>query len=398
MQNFLEKSFYSLKNRNFRLYFTAHFISVAGSWMESVALGWLAYEMTGSGTQLGLILGLSTLPLLLFGLVGGYVGQRYENYKVLIYTQNLFGVVPLIVACLIFANKLTIEVLYFSALWVGLMRIVDEPVRQGFMKTVVGKENLQNAGSLFSSVTAFARISGPVLGGVIIQFFGAGVCFLLNAISFFYMSYIIRKMDKEKFFHTPDLVKEKNILESLKYVYNHKDVFVMLIIGVVMGTFMYEFQTLFLIYAKTIFQGTVLSYSFIISVFSAGAIVAGIHSAANKEVNMSKLRKSGIVLSIVYFTQAIVPNIWIFLISVFCVGFFLIQFSIMAGTLLKSVCDDKHLSIVMALWSMACIGMLSIGSIMAGTFSDHYGVRFVTIFYSSAFFLSVLLLTRYRLK
>lgn len=394
MQNFYSKYFESLENKNFRLYFFAQFISLSGSSMQSVALAWLAYQITGSGTQLGIILGLTCLPLLLFGLFGGYIGQRYEHYKILRITQNLLGVVPLIVAVLIFVNKLNICVLYFAALWAGLITIIDQPASQSFMKTVVGNKNLKNAGSLFSSASSFARIAGPVFAGIIIQVFGAGICFLLNSLSFFYMSYAIHKMDKSTFFGNVNLVKEKYILESLKYVYQNRNIFMLLIIGIMMGAFMFEYQTLFLLNAKTVFQGNVSAYSFMISSFAIGGMFGGLHSAGKNNATFSNLRNIGVLLSVVYFLQVFVPYYLVFLVIVFAIGFFLIQFSIMSGTPLRLACDDKHMSIVMALWSMATVGMLSVGAILAGALSDHFVVKTVTVLYSTLFFISILITTQ----
>jgi MFS family permease len=394
MKTFFDNAFYSLKNRNFRLYFIGQFFSLAGSWMQSVALGWLAYELTGSAAHLGTILGLSTLPLLIFGLVGGAFGQRYENFKILVWTQLFYGVMPVLVSIFYFTGNMNLSILYIAALWVGLMRIVDQPVRQGFMSTVVGKSDLKNAISLFATVSAFARIVGPLLAGVFMQSFGAGFCFLFNGLSFFFMSYIILSMDKSKFYINESEKKEKNIWNSVVYIYNNKKVFNCLFLGAMLGTFVYIFQTTFPVFAKTVFSGNVLSYSVMMTFFSLGAICGGLFTAGQKDLSLKKVRNLGIFLSVIYFMEGVVSDLNLFLFVIFIFGFFLIQFTSTVNTILQTNTENKHLNVVMSFWSMGVMGMASIGGVVAGVMSDMVGIQNTIFMISLLVLVCVLSLAR----
>lgn len=392
MTEYFDHAFFSLRNKNYRLYFLGQLVSLAGSWMQAVALGWLAYELTNSETQLGIILSLSTLPIIIFGLVGGYIGSRYDNYKIILKTQFIYGAMPLLISLIYFLGEINIWHLYMASLWVGLVRVVDQPARQSFMPTVVGKEHLKNAISLFGSISALARIVGPLLAGYCMHYFGAGICFLLNGVSFLVMYFLLKKMDQGLFHGITNEKKEKNVFESIKYIWHEKNVLYCLVIAFTLGTFVYIFQTIFPIFAKTIFSGNILVFSYMLTAFSSGSILGGLYGAGDSVLSSKKVTMYGVSVSIFFILQIISPNFYFFLGAIFCTGFFLILLTTNVNTILQTNTESKHMSTVMAFWTIGVMGMTSIGSIFAGSISELYGVKSavfvcaVALFFVSMYF------------
>ncbi len=192
MRGAVTQTFSSLRVRNFRLYFTAQLISVSGTWMQSVAQAWLVLHLTGSGVDLGIVVGLQFLPMLLFGPFGGLVADRVDKRKLLFVTQSAGGFLALVLGILVVTDAVVLWQVYLLAALLGVVNLFDNPVRQTFMIEMVGRDDLPNAVSLNAVIMNGSRVVGPAIGGVIITVFGLGVCFFVNAASY------VRRADRSR--------------------------------------------------------------------------------------------------------------------------------------------------------------------------------------------------------
>ncbi|MCI0468877.1 MAG: MFS transporter, partial [Nitrospirae bacterium] len=157
-----EQRFSALYVRDFRLFWFGQIISLSGTWMHSVAQGWLVYSITKSPLYLGLIATLSSLPILLFTLFGGMVADRYPRRNVLIFTQMLSILPALSVAILTDLNIIKVWHIGAAAFFLGTINAFDVPTRQAFLAEVVEKASITNAIALNSMAFNGARIIGPI--------------------------------------------------------------------------------------------------------------------------------------------------------------------------------------------------------------------------------------------
>ncbi len=178
-------TFRALKSRNYKLYFTGQSVSLIGTWMQKTAVSWVIYSMTHSAFMLGISIFASQFPSFLFSLFGGVISDRYDKYKVLLFTQVASMIQATLLAILILTGKSTVwEILTISVL-LGIINAFDVPARQSLVYQMVDKkEDLSNAIALNSSMVNLARLIGPAISGIVLQKFGAGICFLSNAASF----------------------------------------------------------------------------------------------------------------------------------------------------------------------------------------------------------------------
>src|SRR5216683_6286494 len=174
----------ALRHRNFRLYLTGQIISTAGTWMQSVAMPWLALTLTHSAFLVGLVLATQFLPVLVGGPLGGVVADRYPKRNVLMATQALF-IVP---AFTLFTLSATGHAQYWmvlvAAFLVGTVNLFDVPARQSFVIEMDGRQDLMNAIALNSSVFNLAAVIGPSIAGVLIAVVGLPFCFLVNSCTY----------------------------------------------------------------------------------------------------------------------------------------------------------------------------------------------------------------------
>ena len=147
-----DRTFRSLRIRNYRLYFFGQVVSFTGTWVQSVAQMWLVLELTGSGVALGVVTALQFLPMLLFGIWGGVVADRFDKRRVLMWTQSAGAALAFALAVLSLTDVLTLWMIYGFALALGFVTVIDNPTRQSFAVEMVGPEDLSNAVGLNSTI------------------------------------------------------------------------------------------------------------------------------------------------------------------------------------------------------------------------------------------------------
>ena len=177
-------TFAALRHRNFRLFYSGQTISLTGSWMQSVAFGWLVLLLTNSAFYLGLVGALQTLPVLLFSFLGGVVADHTSKLRLLFITQAVLMLLALVLGVLVEANVVRVWMLCSLVFLSGTAMAFDIPVRQSFIVDLVGRPDLPNAIALNSTLFNATRVIGPAVGGELIAAVGLANCFFLNSASF----------------------------------------------------------------------------------------------------------------------------------------------------------------------------------------------------------------------
>ncbi|HXF70294.1 MAG TPA: MFS transporter [Thermoflexus sp.] len=176
--------FRALRHWNYRLYFIGQLISLSGTWMQTIAQNWLVYRLTGSPVGLGVMNGLSVLPLLPLALFGGSLADRFPRRWLIVTTQSLMMGQAFLLAWLIWSGHIQVWHVWVMAMLLAAFQMLDVPARQAFVVEMVGEEDLGNAIALNSSLFNFARIIGPSLAGLVVATLGEAMAFFLNGLSF----------------------------------------------------------------------------------------------------------------------------------------------------------------------------------------------------------------------
>ena len=257
-----QRTFSSLKVRNYRLYFVGQAISMCGTWMQTVGQAWLVLKLTGSGTALGLVIALQFLPVLILGPFGGVLVDRLPKRRVLFITQLASALPALILGVLVSTNTVQLWQVYVLAACLGLVATVDNPIRQTFVLEMVGPENLSNAVTLNSVMLNAARIIGPAIAGLLIATVGLAACFYINAASYLAVLVALGLMKVGELTVLPPTKRAKGQLrEGFRYVWSTPVLRDSLTMMAIVGTLSYEFQVLLPLLAKYTFHGTAATYS-----------------------------------------------------------------------------------------------------------------------------------------
>ncbi|HVN61421.1 MAG TPA: MFS transporter, partial [Gaiellaceae bacterium] len=234
------RTFSSFRYRNYRLFFTGQAISQTGSWMQRIALGWFVYQLTHSAFAVGIMALASFLPFTVFGLFAGVLTDRLDARRTVIATQAGQLVTASALAWIAIAGIAQPWMLYVIAFVNGMVLVLDVPSRQQLTYRMVGREDLPNAIALNSSLFNASRIFGPAVAGMVYGFTGAGVCFLVNAISFLAVLLSLFAMRTREFyplaeFERPEILRGTR--EGIAYVLRRRRMLVILALTVVLSTF-----------------------------------------------------------------------------------------------------------------------------------------------------------------
>jgi MFS family permease len=284
----------SLRQRNYRLFFFGQLVSVAGTWMQTVAQSFVVLDLTHSGTQLGLTTAVRFLPMFLFGPLGGVFADRMDKRRVLYLTQTLAGLLAAAFAVLVGTGSIRLWTVYLLALALGFVNVFDNPARQAFISEMVTAKDLPNAVTLNSVAMNMARVFGAALGGVIAAALGLALCFGINALSFGAVLISLAAMRGSELFPAGRLPRRKRqVREGLRYVRSTPELLIPLVMIAVIGTLAWEFQVSLPLMANKVFGGGAAAYGVMASVMGVGAVVGGLISAARPRPRAEPAARAG---------------------------------------------------------------------------------------------------------
>jgi len=367
----VHQTFSSLRIRNYRLYFTAQLISVSGTWMQTVAQSWLVLRLTGSGVDLGIVVGLQFLPMLLFGPVGGLVADRINKRRLLYLTQAGGGVLALVLGILVVTHEVQLWQVYVLAAMLGMVNVFDNPARQTFIMEMVGREDLPNAVSLNTVVMNASRVVGPAIGGVIITLVGLGVCFFVNAASYIAVIIGLSMMRSAELHPTGTVRRAKGqIRDGFRYVWRTPSLRNTLLAVAVIGIFAYNFTVTLALLAKDTFHGGAGTYSVLTACMGAGAVVGGLLAAHRARPTPRLLQVLALVFGGLLGAVALAPTLATAAVLIVFMGAASIGFIATANASLQLGADPAMRGRVMALYAMAFLGTTPIGAPLVGAIAQ----------------------------
>jgi MFS family permease len=172
------------RHRNFRIFWTGQTLSLVGSWMQTMAVGWLALQLSNSAFVVGLVASIGALPIVLFSMHAGAFVDHGDKMRIVRVTQSVFLAQAAVLWLVTITGHVSIPILLALAFVQGLCSAIEIPARQSMIIQLVGRDDLQPAIALNSSGFNLARVIGPAIGGLVIARFGIAWCFGLNAVSF----------------------------------------------------------------------------------------------------------------------------------------------------------------------------------------------------------------------
>ncbi len=377
--NSLSNVFRSLKYYNFRLYFIGQSISLIGTWMQRVTIPWVVYRLTNSALYLGVAGFASQIPTFLLSPLAGVIVDRSERYKLLFITQTIAMTQALLLFTLYQLEYISVPIIIFLNIILGAVNAFDMPARQSLLIHLVeGKDNLNNAIALNSSMVNLARLLGPSMAGVIITILGEPVCFLINAISYLFVVVCLALMKLKKIpIHKSKRKIFEDFLEGFKYVREHPPLkYVILLLGLISFVGM-PYTVLLPVYVREVLKGDAHIYGFLMGAVGIGAL-SGAFLMASRESTRgigNFIPRACLIFGLALITFSRVKTFSLALIIVAIAGFGMVTETITSNTFLQLYTQEEKRGRVMSFYTLAFTGMTPFGSLFAGSLANSLGVK-----------------------
>lgn len=374
--------FASLRVRNYRLFASGQVVSLTGTWMQRVAQDWLVLNLShNSGTAIGVTTGLQFAPVLLFGLYGGVIADRYNKRRVLVMTQVSAGLLALALGLLDLSGAVQLWHVYLLAFALGIATSIDSPVRQSFVTELVGPSLLPNAVSLNSATFNTARVLGPAVAGLLIAATGTSWVFLINSMSFVaVLTGLLLMRDDELFVGKPIGRRKGAVREGLAYVRHRPELVAITGLVGVVGTLGFNFQLTSALMTKNTFHHGAGSYGIISATYAFGSLLGALASARRSSAARRRLVfVAAASYGLIEILAGLMPTYWTFFALLVPFGFATLTFSTAANTTVQLAATPSMRGRVMALYLIVFMGGTPIGSPLIGWIAEVFGPRWSLI-------------------
>ncbi len=375
----LRRTFSALHYRDFRLLWFGAFTSTTGTWMATVAQGWIVLSMTNSAFLLGVDGFLATGPMLIFSLFGGVVADRVERRKIMIYSQYLQMTFAFILAALLLSGEVKVWHIFVLSFLTGSAQSFSGPAYISLLPLLVRREDLPNAVAMNSMQFNLARVIGPLLAGIALSQWGAAVCFTINGISFIFVVIALMLIRSPRVTRS-DAEQQSGILddmrEGFRFVLRRPKLLVLTFLAFA-GTFIGMPLVTFLpVVAKSIFALGANGYAWMMTTYGLGSVTGALLVAAT--AHFAKKGKLALSLQFVFacllVAFAFSRSFALSLLLLFCSGMCVVGVIALYSSLVQLMTSDAMRGRVMSIFMLAFRGGMPLGNLIAGYVAHRWSI------------------------
>jgi len=368
------RTFRSLRrHRNYRIFFTGQLVSLAGTWMQNVALAWLVIELSGSPLAIGALAFWRFVPFTIFGLVAGVVADRIESRKLVMATQAAAMAISIALAVVTLTDTATLPLVYVLAALGGIALAFDAPGRQSLTFQMVGPRELPNAVALNSGLFNGSRVIGPAIAGLVIAAVGTGICFVLNAVSFLAVLSALAIVRAEELY---PVAKDRSativggLRRAASFAWNDPQLRLILSVVTVVSTVGFNFHVLVpLLAADTLHVGPE-GFGLLSATFGLGALVGALATASLRQASWRMFSTGTASFGVLVLLLAPVQNAYLAGLVLFGIGISFTLFTANANSLVQLTAPDHLRGRLIGLYLFAFLGLAPIGGLFAGWLAD----------------------------
>ncbi len=373
----MSATFAALRYPNFRRWFIGQALSLGGTWMQSVAQGWLVYQMTGSTLALGTITAAGTIPTLFFMLPAGAIADRVSKRRMLMVTQVVMMISALVLAALTWLKVLQVWQIAALAVVSGIAQSFDAPARLALTpKLVDNRDDLQNAVAMGSMMFNLARVVGPAIGGLVLASMGAAWCFAINGLSFLAVLIALAGMNMPNDVGKPrsDRRMAAEIGDGLRYVWQQPVVRTLVALIGVTSIFGFSYSVLLPAYATDVLKVDAKGYGLLNAAVGIGALMGSLTVAS-----LSRWKNKGLQLTagslafpVALLCFAATGNFPLAALCLAGAGLAFVVQNATANTMMQLLAPDELRGRVMSVYTLFFFGTTPVGALFAGAVAQRW--------------------------
>lgn len=371
-----QSRFSALRVRDFRLFWSSQVISLSGTWMQQVAIGWLVYSITMSPLSLGLTMAIMSSPIMILTLIGGITADRYPKKTIIMLTQTLYIIPAFILGLLAGSEHIEMWHIYCIVFFIGTLNAFEIPARQSYIVELVGKGNLLNAIALNSAAFNGARIIGPMLAGAVIAGVGVKACFFINAMTYAPVIFVLSRIEEKGVLAvTGNRSILHELAEGFRYIWGEREVFALFTVIAIISLFGIPYSSFLPVIAEDVLHTGAQGLGRLGSSAGAGAFTAALIIALKGRVRRHFLYTS---LALVSASFSIFFITWskteiVTLSLLFFTGWGMVSFLALSNNFIQQAVPDALRGRVMSAYILVFLGMSPFGNLMIGGIADLLG-------------------------
>lgn len=365
-------------HRNFRIFWIGQAVSLTGSWVQIVAQGWLALDLSDDAFIVGLVSAAGSFPVLVFSLYGGVIADRYDKRRLVMIGQALLALEAALLWWFVVSDTITIPWLIALATFAGVVSAFEIPARQALLIELVVREDLMDAIALNTSAFNLARILGPSIAAAVIASAGLAWCFGLNTLSFAAVLaglFVLRLPPYVRPVDRPSPMA--GLREGIRYMFATKEISLIMRMVAVFSIFGVPYLTLMPVFAREALGLGASGYGLLMTVTGVGALSGALFLAAvGGRIQRGRL----FAISSIAFPLAILAlaTTWLPPVAAFVLllaGLSMILQTALANGILQALVPDDLRGRVMAAYVVVYVGFAPIGSFTGGALARVIGIE-----------------------
>jgi len=358
-------------------------ISLIGTWMQMTAVAWLVWRTTHDPFLLGLVGFSARIPTFLFSPFAGVLIDRVDRRRLILLMQVLAMIQSLMLAGLMYAGRLEIWHIIVLSIMLGFINTLDVPARQSFLVRMIGRrEDLTNAIALNSMMVNGARLIGPSIAGIMIAEVGEALCFLFNGLSYIaVIAGLLMMRVQPQVSEGRQTAALENLREGFRYAFGFQPIRSMLLLLALVSLTGASYTQLLPIFAQQVLHGDARTQGYLLSAAAVGALAGALYLAGRRSVlGLEKIiARAPLVFGAGLIVLGASHWLWVSLAVMPIIGIGLMVHMASTNTVLQTIVDDGKRGRVMSFYTMAFMGMVPLGSLLAGILADIAGAQWTVI-------------------
>lgn len=366
----------ALRHRNYRLFFCGQTLSIIGNWVQQIAMAWLVYRLTESAWLLGVTGFAGQIAILLLAPFAGLWADRFDRYKLLLLTQGLSALPPLVLAVLAYSGLIEIWHVVSMALLAGIINAIDTPIRLTFTTEMVSREDVPSAIAMNALMQNAGRMIGPTVAGGLLAVSTEAFCFVVNAVSKAIIVGTVLMMSITPRTITPSAASPwQQLREGIAYAWSLLPARWLLPMVATISFMVTPYQTLMPIFAAEVFEGGAGLLGFLMAAAGCGGVIGMLALASRQNVRglTRWISVASLAAGIGVTVFALSPWLPLSLAAIAVTGFGIVVNGMSVSTMLQTIVDDRMRGRVMGLFSMSFLGMYPLGSLAGGALAERIG-------------------------
>lgn len=366
----------ALRHRNYKLFFFGQTLSIIGNWVQQIAMAWLVYRMTESAWLLGVTGFAGQIAILLLAPFGGLWADRFNRHRLLLITQALSAIPPLVLAVLSYTGTVAVWHVVIMALLAGIINAIDTPIRLTFTTGLVSREDLPSAIAMNALMQSIGRMIGPTVAGALLAVSTEAFCFVVNTLSkIIIVSTVVMMTLAPQVIARVTVSPLQQLRDGVRYAWELIPVRWLLPIVATISFMVTPYQTLMPIFAAEVFKGDATLLGFLMAAAGCGGVIGMLALASRRDVRgltrwvLFASLTAGISV-IVFALSSWLP---LSLLAIACTGFGIVVNGMSVSTMIQTIVDDHMRGRVMGIFSMAFLGMYPLGSLAGGALAAAIG-------------------------